>query len=100
MGKRIAGWLARAVGIGAALYLGRWAWVLMGVRTGLHLLDQQDASARRSVSALNPGETVPLSDVWADVGMAFGVLIAVMAVVLFVASVFPFQLIAKRKKPA
>jgi len=100
MNKRIAGWLARAAGIGAALYLARWAWVLMGVRAGLSFLDQQGESARHTVPVLTPGETVPLGDVWSDVGMAFGVLIAVMALVLFVVSVFPYQRWANRKKTA
>ncbi len=92
---------ARIAGVLFGLFLGRWAFALISARQGLSFLEKTEASARNGVTTATqgtvvPDPAVPLGSVFSDVSFAFGVLVGLMALVVLVVALFPWERWARR----
>jgi len=98
-------WLGRGAGVAIGLALLWWSAVLIRSGGGFAFLERTDASGRLAVTTATAGAIAPasppnLAATFGDVGVAFGGLMALGAVVVLGASVFPYEWLRRRAERA
>jgi hypothetical protein len=101
-GARKLGWLGRGAGVAIGLAFLWWSAALIRSGGGFAFLEHTDASSRLAVTTATAGAITPeaapnLAATFGDVGVAFGVLVALGAAVVLGASVFPYEWWRRRR---
>lgn len=94
--------LARALGLALGGFIGWWSQAVLRASGGFLVLHTLGAEGRETVSSATHGIVSPrgppqMGEVFGEVGRAFGVLGILIAVVLIVASLFPYEWWRRRR---